>query len=323
MSRSFVAAALLAVLTGPALAQETPAQAPAATTPAAAPAATPAESAPETRTLALPQVLRDAGLTDFDIRPTRHGSRVKGSLPDGTELSGMMDEKGALRGVRIEGDAVLPPALLERLVPAPVRGQPLFAQLGKVQAVFLGPKEDVMLAGVDDRDQAVRAAFAPDGTLMRFERGGPRDAVIGPMGGPGDKGPRHDPKDHGPKDHGPKDHRGDGPDGKDHDGKRGHDKDRDGKDRHDRDRDGKDRGDRDRGDRGDRSDRGERGRDDRPRVPPTPDEVRASLTEAGYRDVGQILQQGPVTVAQATNPEGEPVLVEIGTDGEVRRELNR
>ena len=58
-------------------------------------------------------------------------------------------------------------------------------------------------------------------------------------------------------------------------------------------------------------------------APPTPDEIRASLADAGYREVGQILQQGPVTVAQATNPEGEPVLVEVGVDGEVLRELSR
>lgn len=302
MSRSFVAtAALLAVLTGPALAQEAPAQAPAQDVPA--------QTAPETRTLALPQVLRDAGLTDFDIRPTRHGSRVKGNLPDGTELKGMMDEKGALRGVRIDGDAPLPPALLERLVPAPVREQPLFGQLGKVQAVFLGPK-DVMVAGVDAKDMAVRAAFAPDGTLMRFDRGGPRDAIIGPMGGPGDKGPRHGPKDGGPEG-GPRDH---GP-GK---GPRGHD-------RGDRGRD--DHGPRGHGPDGKHKDRdgkaADPARDGRPVAPPTPDEVRASLTEAGYREIGQILQQGPVTVAQATNPEGEPVLVEVAVDGEVLRELNR
>lgn len=312
MSRSFVAtAALLAVLTGPALAQETPAQAPADGAPAQnAPApAAPEQATPETRTLALPQVLRDAGLTDFDIRPTRHGSRVKGNLPDGTELNGMMDEKGALRGVRIEGDAVLPPALLEQLVPAPVRDQPLFGQLGKIKAVFLGP-EDVMVAGIDAKDQPVRAGFAPDGTLMRFERGGPRDPIIGPMGGPGDKGPRHGPKDEGPeggpRGHGPgkgphdHDRRDRGPD--DH-GPRGH-----GPDGKDRDREGK---------------APDPARDGRPVAPPTPDEIRASLADAGYREVGQILQQGPVTVAQATNPEGEPVLVEVGIDGEVLRELNR
>ena len=48
-----------------------------------------------------------------------------------------------------------------------------------------------------------------------------------------------------------------------------------------------------------------------------------SLTDAGYTGVGEILQQGQVTVAQATNPEGEPVLVELGRDGKVLRELNR
>lgn len=317
MSRSFVAtAALLAVLTGPALAQESPAQAPIQGAPVQnAPAPTASDqSTPETPTRALPQVLRDAGLTDFDIRPTRHGSRVRGNLPDGTELNGMMDEKGGLRGVRVEGDAVLPPTLLAQLVPAPVRDQPLFGQFDKVKAVFLGP-EGVMVAGIDAKDRPVRAGFAPDGTLMRFDRGGPRDAVIGPMGGPGDEGPRHGPKDGGPeggpRDHGPgkgpRDHdrRDRGPD--DH-GPRGHGPDGKHKDKDGRDRDGR---------------APDPARDARPVAPPTPDEIRASLADAGYRDVGQILQQGPVTVAQATNPEGEPVLVEVGVDGEVLRELNR
>lgn len=343
MSRSIVSvAALLAVLTGPALAQQTPAptptpapaQTPAQTpapapvqAPVQAPAQVPAEGVPdqaasEARTLALPQVLRDAGLKDFDIRPTRHGSRVKGALPDGTELNGMMDDKGTLRGVRIEGDAVLPPALLEQLVPGPVREQPVFGQVSKVQAVFLGP-EDVMVAGVDAKDQPVRAGFAPDGTLMRFERGGPRDAIIGPMGGPGDKGPRHGPRDGGPeggpRDHGPGDHgpgKGPGKGPRDHD-RRGHGPD--------------DHGPRGAGPEGKPHHPDDMApdpapdpaRDGQPVPPPTPDEIRASLADAGYRDVGQILQQGPVTVAQATNPEGEPVLVEVGVDGEVLRELNR
>ncbi|MTH35179.1 hypothetical protein GL279_11255 [Paracoccus limosus] len=299
MSRNFAASvaalALLAGLSAPVLAQDAP--------------AAPAEQA---QTLALPQVLRDAGLRDFDIRPTRHGSRVAGKLADGTELGGFMDDKGALRGVRVEGDAVLPATLIEQLVPGPVREQPLFAELAKVKAVFLGP-EGVMVAGLDAKDLPVRAGFATDGTLMRFERGGPRERLMGPMGGPGDHRDKDDkePRGHGMRDRGPQDHgpRGHGPDGKGH-GPKGH-----GPEGHGRDGKGPD---------------GMRpmGGDDRgaPAVPgtaPTPEEVRASLADAGYTEVGQILQQGPVTVAQATNPEGEPVLVEIGIDGQVLRELNR
>ena len=108
----------------------------------------------------------------------------------------------------------------------------------------------------------------------------------------------------GPKGPHGEDHGRGGPDGK---GPRDHDRDGD----RDHDRDGDRRGDRDR--------RGPASQGD----PLTPDQVRASLTDAGYTEVAEILQQGPITIARATNPEGEPVLVEVGVDGKILRELNR
>lgn len=262
MSRVFTTSvaigALVAILAGPMMAQET--------------AQPPAEAA---ATVVVPQVLQAAGLTDVESKPTRHGSRIGGKLPDGTGLDAFLDRQGQLRGLRADGDAALPAALIQQLVPQAVRDQAIFGELARIDAVFTRERS-VMVAGQDAQKKPVRAAFSEDGTLLRFGRGDAAGRDMAPRG------------DHGKHERGDKDH-----------GKRG---------------------DRDHGKRGD--DR----RGDGPRqmgTPPSAQQVRASLTEAGYSAIGQILQQGPVTVAQATNPEGEPVLVEIATDGAVLRELNR
>ncbi|MFH5774491.1 hypothetical protein ACHFJ0_09570 [Paracoccus sp. NGMCC 1.201697] len=299
MSRYFTssvaAAALMSLLAGPVLAQTAPQQ------PEAAEAGAQAQAQ-----VVLPEALRDVGLTDLTSKSSRHGSRVSGKLPDGTEIGIMLDEQGGLRGIRSRDDAPLPSALVERLVPQAVRGQQIFGELGQIEAIFLGDR-GVMLAGQDAKSKSVRAAFAEDGTLMRFGRG--------------------DDEGHGP---------GIGPDGDRH--HRRHDGDRDGRGRDDdrghwRRDGGRDHGDHDRGDRDHKGPRheGRMGPGDGPdgMNPPaggdplTPDAIRSTLTEAGYTELGQILQQGRVTVAQATNPEGEPVLVEIAPNGRVVRELNR
>ncbi|MDS9467978.1 hypothetical protein RGQ15_10415 [Paracoccus sp. MBLB3053] len=283
-SSSVATAALLAVLAGPVLAQEAPAQ--------------PAEQShgQVQVQVAIPQALQDAGLTDVTGKPSRHGQRIEGKLPDGTEIGAILDESGELRGLRSHGEQPLPATLVERLVPQTVRNQPIFAELGQVQAIFINER-GVMLAGSDAQSNSVRAAFAEDGTLLRFGRGDDRAKEMG-----GKKG-----KGHGPKgdEHGAKGHKG--PKG---DHMREHKAERHGE-------------------------KGERGRQGAPRaqgdMPPppasgdalSPDQVRSSLSQAGYTSVGQILQQGPITIAQATNPEGEPVLVEIAPNGDVVRELNR
>lgn len=271
---SIAATSLMALLAGSAFAQDSaPAQ---QAQPGRVEAAAPVE---------LPKALQDIGLTGLTSKKTRQGNRISGKLPDGAGLTIFVDERGELRGLRAEGDGTLPANLIERLVPQPVRSQQIYGQLGRIEGLFLGD-EGVMLAGKDAQSKPVRAAFAPDGTLMRFGRGEDH----GPGKGP-DRGPR---EGHG-KD------RGD----------RGHmdrDRDRGSKDpRHGEKRGGGDRADAPRG----------------PGQPMGPEDIRASLGKAGYTNVGQILQQGPITVAQATNPEGEPVLVEIGPKGRIVRELNR
>ena len=297
LSTSIALSALLAVLGAPVLAQETP-----AVPPPAAEAQAP---------LVLPKVLQDAGLSEVvSKRGPRGSTRIEGKLPDGTQIDAMLDDKGQLRGVRARGDAALPQALVDQLVPQAVRDNAIFGELGTLKAVFSGER-GVMLAGQDGEENTLRAAFAQDGTLLRFGRGDAgRDGW-------------HDKRAHDRRDKGRDDHRG-------HDRRDGH-------------RDGHHGP---RGDRGwDRGDRAAPGRD----MPPPPagtapeapaadapqrqgalspvqidrGEVRMALTSAGYSRIGEIMQDGPRVVAQAVNPEGEPVAVELNPQGQVMREINR
>ncbi|WP_449045613.1 hypothetical protein [Paracoccus versutus] len=303
LSTSIALSALLAAFSAPVLAQETPAAPP------------PAAEAQAQAPVALPQVLQDAGLTDVTSkRGPRGATRLEGKLPDGTQIDAMLDDKGQLRGLRAKGDGVLPQALVDQLVPQPVRDSAVFGELGGLKAVFSGER-GVMLAGQGDGKQGVRAAFTQDGTLMRFGRG---DAERGGDRGKGWQG-KHD---HDRRDMRRGHHRGDGPRGWDH-GPRG------------------DRG----GERG--WDRGP-GRDMPPPAPageapapaapeaPAPQrqgalspdqldrgEVRMALTSAGYSRIGEIMQDGTRVLAQAVNPEGEPVAVELSPKGQVTREINR
>ena len=51
--------------------------------------------------------------------------------------------------------------------------------------------------------------------------------------------------------------------------------------------------------------------------------ARAALDRAGYTQPGTILRAGPRTLAEAVNPAGEPVTVELNPRGEVVRETAR
>lgn len=314
--------ALLAVLAAPLMAQDA---APAPTTPAA-----PSAEA-QAQTVTLPQILKDAGLTDVTSKQMRHGgTRILGTLPDGQKIGAMLAEDGTLRGIRAMDEAtVLPQALVDQLVPQAVRDNAVFGQLGKLGAVFNGER-GVMVAGTDAQGNDVRAAFAQDGTLVRFGRGD--DMNFG--------------KDEGQ-------HFGKG-EGKDRDGKHRHfgrkgdrDGDREDGHRHWGRHGGKHDGDRE----GGRDDRRGPPPGDMPPPPPAPPaaeeqgalpmppaggdmreaaapvvdqgEVRMTLTEAGYSGIGEITQRGPRILAMAVNPEGEPVAVELDGQGEVLREINR
>lgn len=305
LTNSIALSALLAVLAAPVMAQDAASPAPAA----------PAAEAPA-QTVTLPQILQDAGLTDVTSdKMRRGGTRIRGTLPDGQKIGAMLAEDGTLRGLRaMDKDAGLPQALVDQLVPQAVRDNAVFAQLGKLGAVFTGER-GVMLGGQDAQGNDVRAAFAQDGTLVRFGRGDD-DMRFGKG-----KGKDRDGK------HGHFGRKG----GHDDDGERGR------RGWHDGDRDGR---------------RGPPPGDMPPPddLPPAPDqqggmpmpfgdgdtrqgalgapvadpgELRSALTDAGYSEIGEISQRGPRILAMAINPEGEPVAVELDRQGEVLREINR
>lgn len=314
LTTSIALTALLAAFTIPAGAQETAPSAPAAEAPA--------------ETVVLPQILKDAGLTGVTSEKMRRneGSRITGTLPGGEQIGAMLDDKGELRGLRSMTDGkALPQALVDQLVPQNIRDNAILPQVGQLDAVFTG-EQGVMLAGKDAQGNAVRAAFAPDGTLIRFGRGdddrpgmGVKKGMDGQRGGPdGDKGGKKGGK-HGRRM------------GGDHDGK----------ERGPRDADCGDKGMM----RGMMDGRGGPGNGDMPPPPPgagpgagsaAPQQqgaidpagaeaaqIRSALTEAGYQDIGQITRNGPRALAMAVNPEGEPVLVELGREGVVLREVAR
>ncbi len=124
------------------------------------------------QTVTLPQILKDAGLTDVTSDQMRRGgTRIRGTLPDGAKIGAMLAEDGTLRGLRAQDElTALPSALVDQLVPQAVRDNAVYGQIDKLGAVFTGER-GVMLAGKDAQGNDLRAAFAQDGTLIRFGRG--------------------------------------------------------------------------------------------------------------------------------------------------------
>lgn len=201
-SRIALGAVLAMLAAAPVLAQqETP----------AAPAA-PAQSSQQ-QAVTLPEALQGAGLTDVTSKPMRRGdgTRIQGTLPDGNKIDAMLDASGTLRGLRSQSEAALPAALTGGLLPQAVRDNPIFGELTQLQGIFVGER-GIKLAGIDAQKNRVHAAFAPDGTLVRFGRGDDEGRGFG-RGMDGDHG--HDGKGRGGK-HGDRDGKRRGHDDDDH-----------------------------------------------------------------------------------------------------------
>lgn len=280
---------------------QTAADAPAAAAPAEAggnpPVADIRAPAGEAAT-ALPQVLADLALGDLSTKTDRRGAlRVSGKLADGATLKAMVDNSAngsVLRGAMVEGDGALPQALSDALIPQAVRDQQIFAQFATISGAFAGER-GVMVMGNDGDDQQLRAGFSADGTLMRFGRGDD----MGPGRGEHGKWERGERRDDGH-----------------HDGR--HDGRRDGHgDRHGDGR-GDGHGDKERhGPRGDKS--GDKS-GDRHGAALSDEAAAQAATAAGYTGPGAVTRDGPRTLIEAVNPQGESVLVELSPKGDVLRE---
>lgn len=263
------------------MAQDAPAQ----TVPAAPPATSVA--APQ-----LPQALRDLGLTDVKARPgKRGGQRIGGTLPDGKRLEAFTNDQGQLMGVFAKGGQ-LPAALTGAMVPQSVRDQDVFAQFTTLSGVMSGER-GVLLAGSNAEGEKLRAAFAQDGTLMRFGRGDEGRHGRGDFHDRDDRGPRGDRGPHaGPRD-GQRDGRGPHRDGPQGDGPR------------------------DAGPRGEGPGRAGPGGI----APIDLDAIRSAAEAAGYTGLGVPQQRGPGVFIAAQNPQGEAVIIELDPQGTVLREI--
>ncbi len=273
LRQSVTAAALIAVISAPLAMAQTATQAAPETPAAAAPA-----------TAELPAVLLGLGLADVKIRNTRHGRMIEAQL-DGQSFRAMLDGEGTLRGAGVKGDASLPQPVVDALLPQAVRDQSVLGQFARINGAMWGEKGNVGLRGVDAEGVTLRAMLEPDGTLIRFGRGGDDD-----------------------------DHRGMGR------GKGDHDK---GYGKHDRGGKHERKGDRDGWKRGGHGERG--GPDGMaPRTMMIPDdEVQKLAIDAGYTDLGAITRDGPRVTIEGVNPQGETVVIEIGPKAGVVRETAR
>lgn len=291
LKASVAAMALLAIL-GPGLVQAqtapTPAEPPAATAPA---------------TVALPEILQGDAFTEVTSRLGRRGGlMVEGTIAEtGKSFDAMVNGEGQLVGMRTAEGAALPAAVVEALLPEAARTSPILPEIAVLNAI--GVRDGaVMAAGQDASGEDVRLGFSAEGELMHFDRGERdgregRAGWMGRDGGPrGDRGGFHGDKGrHG--DHGDHGERGDkGP----------------------------------RGERGDRGDRGEGGAPEGRRggdMPPPPpiDEaaLRGALETGGYTAVEDLRPTPDGIVVEATNPQGEDVLVVVTPAGEVVRETAR
>ncbi|MBC9245752.1 hypothetical protein H4P12_03270 [Paracoccus sp. 11-3] len=254
----------------------------------------------------LPQAARDhafmgsfAQIEEINILPDL--IVVSGNQENGDDIEAAFDKENKLVKAEFD-DAALPASVIEEMVPQSVREGDIFAQFAIVEEV--GQRRDILIVKGDDADgKGMGAAFDQDGRVLRFGREG--DRPRGPRFG--DDGPRGDDRGgwgrHGPGDHGPDGHRGD------KHGRNGHGP----------------RGDDQRGD-GSRDD-GPRDNDEARMVPAQPSfdavAVNKTLTEAGYSNFGFLRPQGNSVVIEATNPQGENVLLELGADGDVVRETAR
>ncbi|MTD99512.1 hypothetical protein GIY56_04335 [Paracoccus sp. YIM 132242] len=246
----------------------------------------------------LPQTLVDA-MVPADLRGqpvmTLFGSiteinqrpehvEITGRQPTGAEIEALFDRQNTLVGVEVD-DAAIPADLVATLLPQAVQGNEVIGQFDRIEQIMARDGR-VMVEGEDANGEDMRAEFDQDGRVLRFGREEGRGPERDRPGEErrGDRGPgKH--HEHGPRSagHGPGDH---GPRGE-----------------------------------------GPRGADARGPVPVPADfdavAVNQALTQAGYKDFGFLRAEGPRLMLEATNPQGEPVTLELDPRGEVIRETAR
>lgn len=223
-------------------------------------------------------------VTEVNQRPDH--VEIKGRQPTGAEIEAKFDRQNTLIGVEVD-EAAIPADLINTLLPQGVRDNEVIGQFDRIDEI--GNRDNrVMVKGEDATGQDMRAEFDADGRVLRFGR---EDSPRGDRREErrGDHGHGHD--DRGPR-HGDRAMRGDGQRSMG-DGPRGH---------------------------------GPAG-DARGPAPILADfdtvAVNQQLIQAGYGNFGILRAEGPRLMLEATNPQGEPVTLELDRQGEVVRETAR
>lgn len=304
----------------------------------------------------LPAPLAGLNLSNLEIESKRDGMRdIEGRTADGVDIEAKVDMAGNLVEVEAD-DGALPQSLIDALVPADLRGQPVMAQFGSVTEIKQRP-DHVEIKGRQPTGAEIEAKFDRQNALIGIDMDDaaiPADLVntllpqavrdnevIGQFDRIDEIGNRNGRIMVQGEDATGQDMRAefdadgrvlrfgreDGPRGdrreERHGGGRGPGHDDRGPAGHEM------RGDsRDDGPRGDDS-RGARPMGDGPRkaaaVPADFDAVAVNrrLSDAGYTGFGFLRADGPRLMLEATNPEGEAVTLELDRQGEVVRETAR
>lgn len=238
----------------------------------------------------VPQAARDHEFTSLfaeinEIKRRPDSLEIKGNQNGGKDIEARFDAEGKLIGAEVD-DGALPDTIVQALLPQTVRDSETIGQFAQIEEI--AQVRGVWLVKGEDADgKEMGAAFDQEGRLVRFGREGEH------RGGPDGMHHGHGPKD-GPHGMGHKDRHGDG-----HrfEGRRG--------------------------EHGERGARGDRRGAEQSAPSFDPVAVNKTLSDAGYTGFGFMRQQGPDTVLEAVNPQGESVLLQLNDKGEVVRESAR
>ena len=303
----------------------------------------------------LPAPLAGLNLTNLDIESKRDGMRdIEGRTADGVDIEAKVDMAGNLVEVEAD-DGALPQSLIDAMVSADLRGQPVMAQVGPITEINQHP-DHVEIKGRQPSGAEIEVRFDRQNALIGIDMDDaaiPADLVntllpqavrdnevIGQFDRIDEIGNRNGRIMVQGEDATGQDMRAEfDADGRvlrfgREDGPRG--------DRREERRGGRGPGHDDRGPgghemRGDMTDhgpdaddpRGNRSMGDGPRgaaaVPADFDAVAVNqrLSEAGYTGFGFLRAAGAGLMLEATNPQGEAVTLELDRQGEVVRETAR
>ncbi len=121
----------------------------------------------------LPPELAALGLAEVITRQERprHGGSetyIHGRLPDGAWLRAKLRD-GRLAEAQVSG-GTLPPALVEALLPASLRGAPELGRIARIVEIDRKPEGEIEVEGYAADGARIEVAFDRNGRLRKFER---------------------------------------------------------------------------------------------------------------------------------------------------------